>query len=235
MEFDVRRVQTRLAALGFDPGPIDGLRGPKTDAAIIAFKRASGLRARAYVGPITLAALEQAAESLGRVPSDLAVPPWMELAERMMGLHERRDNAELRKFLASDGHALGDPAKFPWCGDFIGTCIRLTLPEEVFPGPLGQNPYWALNWQHFGVPTKPTFGAICCVERPGGGHVFYLVGEDASAWYALGGNQSDSVSRVRIAKSRRLASCRWPATWPARPIVLPRLTPGDLVLSANEA
>ena len=107
MDFDVRRVQTRLKALGFDPGPIDGIRGPLTDAAIVAFKRSQGLKARAYVGPITRAALDQAyATSIrGNLPVNL--PPWVELAQRMLGLHEQRDNAELRRFLASDGHALG--------------------------------------------------------------------------------------------------------------------------------
>ena len=44
MEIDVRRVQTLLAELGFAPGPIDGIRGPLTDAAIITFKKSRGLR-----------------------------------------------------------------------------------------------------------------------------------------------------------------------------------------------
>lgn len=32
--FDVREVQERLAVLGYDPGPVDGMFGPKTNAAI---------------------------------------------------------------------------------------------------------------------------------------------------------------------------------------------------------
>ena len=234
MEIDVRRVQTLLAELGFAPGPIDGIRGPLTDAAIITFKKSRGLRPRAYVGPITLAALEAAGRARS-APAAGSGLPWMEIAADLLGMHERRDNAELRSFLKSDGHALGDPAVFPWCGDFVETCIRLALSEEPFPGPLGQNPYWALNWRHLGVATPPTFGAICQTERDGGGHVFFLIGEDSASWYALGGNQANSVSRARISKSRKLAGCRWPATFPARPIALPRLTPGDIALSTNEA
>ena len=39
----VRRVQERLAAAGFDPGPVDGAMGPRTRAALRAFQEARGL------------------------------------------------------------------------------------------------------------------------------------------------------------------------------------------------
>ena len=55
---DWRAVQQRLRALGFDSGPIDGIRGPKTDAAITAFKKSIGFRARPYFGPLTEQALK---------------------------------------------------------------------------------------------------------------------------------------------------------------------------------
>lgn len=53
----VRGLQTRLAALGFDPGPIDGIRGPLTISAIRAFQHARGLVSDGIVGPKTRAAL----------------------------------------------------------------------------------------------------------------------------------------------------------------------------------
>jgi peptidoglycan hydrolase-like protein with peptidoglycan-binding domain len=52
-----RGLQTRLRELGFDPGPIDGVLGPKTEAAVRAFQRSRGLVADGIVGPKTRAAL----------------------------------------------------------------------------------------------------------------------------------------------------------------------------------
>ncbi len=56
--WSVRAVQARLRELGFDPGPVDGIRGPKTDAAVRAFQVSRGLVVDGIVGPKTTAALE---------------------------------------------------------------------------------------------------------------------------------------------------------------------------------
>jgi GH25 family lysozyme M1 (1,4-beta-N-acetylmuramidase) len=53
----VRGVQERLRELGFDPGPVDGLRGPKTNMAVAAFQAARGLVVDGVIGPATRAAL----------------------------------------------------------------------------------------------------------------------------------------------------------------------------------
>jgi peptidoglycan hydrolase-like protein with peptidoglycan-binding domain len=46
-----------LAALGYDPGPIDGIAGPKTAAAVRAFQRNKDLEVDGIVGEITNKAL----------------------------------------------------------------------------------------------------------------------------------------------------------------------------------
>ncbi len=50
-------IQQALAALGFNPGPIDGIFGSKTAAAVAAFQRVRGLVMDGEVGPQTAAAL----------------------------------------------------------------------------------------------------------------------------------------------------------------------------------
>lgn len=48
---DVRRAQQLLAQLGFDPGPIDGLPGPRTRAAVERFEHAQGLPVSGELSP----------------------------------------------------------------------------------------------------------------------------------------------------------------------------------------
>jgi hypothetical protein len=53
---DVRRAQQALASLGFDPGPVDGVVGPRTRTAITAYERQAGLP---QTGRITRALLQR--------------------------------------------------------------------------------------------------------------------------------------------------------------------------------
>src|SRR3954471_21901321 len=53
----VRDVQRRLTRLGYRPGPLDGLFGPRTEAATRWFQYKHGLRSTGRVGRITLAVL----------------------------------------------------------------------------------------------------------------------------------------------------------------------------------
>lgn len=74
---------------------------------------------------------------------------------------------------------------------------------------------WALNWADWG--TRVTVGMLGDIlikkrfDRDGkliGGHVTMIVGEDSNYYHCLGGNQSDSVSIVRIAKTAVYAIVR---------------------------
>lgn len=50
---EVKRIQELLQKQGFDPGPADGIFGPKTKAALIAFQRSKGMEANGVVDTIT--------------------------------------------------------------------------------------------------------------------------------------------------------------------------------------
>lgn len=50
---NVKDLQAKLKALGYDCGPVDGIFGPKTKAAVLAFQANSGLARDGVVGPLT--------------------------------------------------------------------------------------------------------------------------------------------------------------------------------------
>lgn len=50
-------IQRALSRLGFSPGPLDGIPGPRTHDAVVAFQSQRGLVADGIVGPITREAL----------------------------------------------------------------------------------------------------------------------------------------------------------------------------------
>lgn len=235
----IRAVQEALIRKGYDPGPVDGDKGRRTDAAIAAYQRTNGIDVQwpGTLGPKTLSHLlgPQSNENLERAAAaDVIARPWYDLALKKKGLHEGRDNAELRRFLKEDGKTLGDPAKLPWCGDFVETCIAVTLPSE----PLPANPYLARNWQRFGIECSPQLGAIVVFWRTHktkstDGHVGFLAGVGPGVIYVLGGNQSNAITIAKL-DDDRLLGCYWPKTspMPSR-LILPTMHGG--VLSTNEA
>jgi hypothetical protein len=60
---EVREIQSLLASRGFDPGPADGIFGPRTTAAVIKFQQQQGLVPDGVVGPLTRDALGAGAGS----------------------------------------------------------------------------------------------------------------------------------------------------------------------------
>lgn len=205
-------LQQRLRALGYNPGPLDGAMGPNTRKAVREFQADRGLVQDGIAGPRTWAALDRVE---GKAPAGAPTPPWVDEMLRRKGLHERRNHAELYAWLKSAGSAV-DPARTAWCGDAVETAILRALPDEPMPG----NPMASINWLKFGRGLSvPAMGAVLVFWRgtKSGwqGHVGFYVGEDATHFHVLGGNQSDSISITRIARTRlRDGGMRWPATYP---------------------
>lgn len=61
----VEGIQSALAALGFDPGVVDGINGPQTRAAVKSFQASVSLSVDGIVGPNTRAALASALDAAG--------------------------------------------------------------------------------------------------------------------------------------------------------------------------
>jgi uncharacterized protein (TIGR02594 family) len=159
--------------------------------------------------------------------------PWIVAGKAVFGLHEIEDNRALKGWLRSDGKTLGDPKALPWCGDYVETCIKNSIPKEPFPGALGENPYWARNWLYFGEDYGLVYGAIVVFKRGSGGHVGFAVGQDRNDIYVLGGNQSNAVTISRISRSRLLGA-RWPSTYDKPKKRLPTMSPNNIPKTTNE-
>lgn len=234
----IKEVQRALKSRGYDPQGIDGIMGRNTISALRGFQLDAKLPIKwpGTLGPLTLKALG-IGDRFGNedTPNKTIqiTPPWIVLARQKIGLHEKLNNKKLRDWLKSDGATLGDPSKLPWCGDFQETLIAVTLPAE----PLPVNPYWALNWEKFGraLPKgQIPLGAIAPFKREGGGHIGNIVGHDKTHYHVLGGNQSNSISVVRIDKDRQSGGLRWPITYDLPSDNL-EMTTINATVSENEA
>lgn len=213
---DIAAIQRALKAQGFDPGPIDGIWGRRTIAAVKAFQQARGLEVDGIVGPATTRAL-----SGGAAPAPApggggpASPPlvWFEEAIRLIGTKEQPgagSNPTLINW-ARDLNIDYPDDDIPWCGLFVAHCIGATLPAE----PLPTGPLTARNWRKLGDHCEPVQGAVLVFwrEDPAGplGHVGFYRAEDDESYHVLGGNQSDMVNTARVGKDR-LLEARWPRT-----------------------
>lgn len=229
-------LQHRLNLGGaYPPLDEDGVVGRLTIRALKEFQVTRGLRVTGLADAATVNEL-RTVDGKDTPQRDVPkhTPPWYSLALTKMGLVETRDKKELSDFLKSDGAFLGDPSRLPWCGDFVETCIAVSLPREALP----TNPYWALNWLKFGksLPSDGFYqGAIAAFKREGGGHVGFVAGHDSNYVHVLGGNQSNSVSISRVAKSR-LQGLRWPITYeePSKNLLLATTTI-QATITTNEA
>lgn len=233
------QIQQALAAAGFDPGPVDGISGRKTIAAIRAFQTARGLHPDGIAGPATLAALTGQAQSAPALGAAFTVPPslpWLDEAHRLIGTREVPGQGSNAAILGwADALRIDyDDDDVPWCGLFVAHCIGSQLTQE----PLPTLPLLARAWGKFGL--------VCQVPQPGAvmvfwrgspqaatGHVGLYWGEDDTTFHILGGNQANAVTVARLPRAR-LLTARWPATALAPAGAPRRLGPSGKPVSTNE-
>lgn len=154
---------------------------------------------------------------------------WMAIASSLLGVREVPGPASnsiiagwlknLKAWWTDDGT--------PWCGAFVGHVIQragMPVPRQW---------YRAKGWLDWGQPCSPAFGAVCVLEREGGGHVFFVTKVSADFIWGIGGNQGDAVSEARFARSR-VIGFRWPAAFPL-PAPLLRIADIKGAPSRNEA
>lgn len=228
-------LQTELKNRGLNPGPLDGIWGPKTRRAMQSFQIENKLTVTPLPDAATLAALFT--PGAAPVPSSKLPITWLDEANRLRGVHETpgsKSNPVLLDWADDlDLHYPSDD--IPWCGLFVAHTMRVALPDEPLPG----NPLGARAYERFGIGCEPQLGALAVFWRKsktsGLGHVGYLVGQRPDAYQVLGGNQGDAVSTAWVSKSR-LVDTRWPVTgdFPLNR-TLPLYSASGAHLSTNEA
>lgn len=117
-----------------------------------------------------------------------------------------------------------------WCGLWMSYVAKQAGWDDPY------NPLWARNWLNFGTPQKQAgLGDVLIFSRGSSGHVGLYVGEDATAYHVLGGNQSDRVMIKRLAKNRLLGirRCPWRVNEPANVRAVKLAASGSI--SMNEA
>jgi uncharacterized protein (TIGR02594 family) len=126
----------------------------------------------------------------------------------------------------------------PWCG----LTVAIAAKRAGWDYAPGHNALWARNWALWGTDAlkarsvpQAALGDVLVFPRGDSGHVTLYVGEDATHYHCLGGNQSDAVSIVRKPKRPILAIRRapWRISQPVnvRPI---RLAAGGTPASTKE-
>ncbi len=138
---DVFDVQSRLAALGYSPGTLDGEYGPTTAVAVRAFQRANGLDVDGVVGDATRAAFRRktvvAALTVVTKPTRASVGAKA-LAEalRHVGSKERPSGSNRTDF----GQWFGVDG-VPWCNIFVSYCFKVGANKVIAAGYKGAGCY----------------------------------------------------------------------------------------------
>lgn len=122
----------------------------------------------------------------------------------------------------------------PWCGTFAGMVMKKA--GLSMPAILVRASQWgrAGNWGRELLAPRP--GCIMVFTRNGGGHVGFYMGETATHFRILGGNQSNSVNLAWIAKDRLAeGGMRWPKGVPLPAAYRIHLKSNGEAVSTNEA
>ena len=144
---------------------------------------------------------------------------WIAKARSYIGVKEIPVRASHNKTLldmlnkmgsySTESKAWWQDDETPWCGLFTGFVLGESgryVVKDWFRAS-------AWNSPNMSKLDKPAYGCVVTFTRQGGGHVGFVIGEDARGnLLVLGGNQSDMVKVSAFPKSRA-TGYYWPSIW----------------------
>ncbi|RZN13907.1 TIGR02594 family protein [Bradyrhizobium sp. Leo121] len=214
---DVKAVQRRLIALGYNDVVVDGIFGPVCQAAVRKFQTACNLDPDGEVGDLTVMELNKGKRlgtldpPLNQPPATATKPAWYAQAEKWIGWHETGENRGLETFIK--GAHCGQEGD-PWCAIFANYCLETS-------GFKGTKSAAARSFETHPEFTKLKLPALGCIvtmwrgsKSSGQGHVFLYDGENSSGVRGIGANEDDQVKRS-IHDRSRIVGYYWPKSAPA--------------------
>ncbi len=132
---------------------------------------------------------------------------WLKQAQSYLGVREypgAASNPLILRFWQLARLAGIKDDRVPWCSGFA-----CAVMEEV--GIRSPRSDGARSWLTWGSPLRePVQGCVVVLQRPGGYHVGFAIGQDNDGRLLLiGGNQGDAVSIAAFDRARVLGY-RWP-------------------------
>lgn len=143
--------------------------------------------------------------------------PWMPVLKGVMGVKETRGKKN-NPVIMGWAKVIGGSVRKQFYGDIVPWCGLIMGWTFVMVGcKIPKTPLWAKSWKNWGFGLLyPRVGCVGVFNRKGGGgHVAIIIGcttktKGKGYYFVQGGNQSDKVSIMRIARKRCIA-WRWPS------------------------
>lgn len=154
----------------------------------------------------------------------------IDIAKSLIGITEvkgGKHNPEIVQFWKDIKRGGIKDDETPWCAAFVGACLeRAGIKSSRFES--------AKSYLEWGEKLNaPAVGCVVVFTRTGGGHVGFVVGQDAAGnLQVLGGNQSDQVN-VRTFGRDRVTGYRWSPEFGSPDFNLPVMTAAQI--SKSEA
>ena len=203
---DVAALQTRLTEMGFDCGRVDGIYGPRTEAAVKDFQKSVGATVDGKCGPATIIALIRLTKIVsGGVPSTLRQNATRQsrgpaLANKVIVLNPDSDNEIVYDVaVRTEGRLLA-----------LGASVFLT--RGVSNNPSEQDRIKFSNKSNADLMIALSLDSYTNEKAHGAATYFY--GSDAHGVHSIVGERFASLVQREICARTDLANCRTHAkTW----------------------